>query len=263
MRTRLPSPLTLTALSVLAALAFAHASGCGGSSNSTDMSSTGEGGATTTSSTMTSSSSAAVSSTTSGMTGGGGQATSSSGSGGAGGAGMQSGDCTTDKDCPGSKCVEITPGGYRVCLVPPVEVTMCMGMNGCCSSKDCQAANQKCYPSYGYCGGIVGPMNQCLADACMTDKDCKMAGTVCVAPGLMGNPVFSCIVATCKVDTDCKAQAGGKCAPVHDKCCDLEQLACVYPNGGCRKNSDCPGGYCDVDATGAAVCKQGNPGCPQ
>src|SRR5262245_1996287 len=37
--------------------------------------------------------------------------------GGSGGAPRNSGDCLTSADCGGDPCVELYPGGYRVCAV--------------------------------------------------------------------------------------------------------------------------------------------------
>src|SRR4051794_40752489 len=76
------------------------------------------------------------SSSANGTSSGGPTSTSSATSTSTGGTGKNSGDCDTDSDCPGSKCVELVPGGFRVCLDPQPEATKCSGsmLDQCCSS---------------------------------------------------------------------------------------------------------------------------------
>jgi len=187
-----------------------------------------------------------------GATGGGGGTAGNAGEGGTGGQAMQSGDCDSDADCPGQKCVEVTPGGFRVCTTTPVE------SNGCV--QPCPAG-EKCFSEFGYCGGIVGPMDQCYADACQNMGDCK-AGDICVAAGVLGRPVNMCMALGCKHDTDCTAAPGGSCAPVDSACCGIiESLYCVYPGEGCRHETDCAGGYCANDGT-KSFCMPGMAPCP-
>ena len=169
------------------------------------------------------------------------------------GSSSQSGDCATDADCPGSKCVEVTPGGFKVCVNPPKEVMSCQsGEGGCCSSADCKGPGEKCFVPFGYCGGIVGPGNQCLSDQCQTSSDCADEPSVCLKAGMLGYPINACAPAHCQHDSDCNAKPGGRCAPVKLPCCTTRvALYCVYPNGGCRSNQDCDGAkpYCDIDFT--------------
>lgn len=232
--------------------------GAGGASTVT----TGAGGATTAS---TSTGTSAGSSASSTSTGTGTSATSSTGTG----PGPQSGDCATDADCPGSKCVEVTPGGFKVCLTPPPEVTSCQGgSGGCCKSADCNAnAGEKCYPPFGYCGGIVGPVNQCLSAQCQNNSDCAGDGGICLKAGMAGYPVNACIPAHCQHDSECTAQPGGECAPVKTPCCTVDvELYCVYPNGGCRSDKDCGGNtkFCVIKpTTQLPQCSASPPVCPQ
>ncbi len=233
---------------------------------------TGAGGSTTatTGTTTTTSTTGAGGGTTS-TTGSGGGTTSTTGSGGGTtttGAGgnppVQSGDCDTNADCPGSACKEVTPGGYRVCFAPIAEITTCAGgPGGCCKSEDCPPiSGEKCFPPYYYCGGIVGPMNQCLSDGCQSDSDCKQGNAICVKAGILGRPVNSCMPVGCKHDSDCGAAPGGKCQPVESTCCgEVEGLYCVYAGTGCRRQSDCPGGHCANDGQ-KSYCQGGSAACP-
>jgi hypothetical protein len=180
------------------------------------------------------------------------EATTSAGSTGTG-SGTQSGDCATDTDCPGSKCAEVTPGGFKVCLNPPKEVMSCqVGDGGCCSSADCAGAGEKCYAPFGYCGGIIGPANQCLSDQCQTNSDCAGDPAVCVKAGMLGYPINACAPAHCQLDSECNAMAGGRCAPVKMPCCTTRvELYCVYSNGGCRTDKDCDAAkpFCVIEPT--------------
>src|SRR5262245_17760074 len=60
---------------------------------------------------------------------GAGGAAGSAGTAGGGGA-VPQGDCVTDADCNGSMCVEVTKGGFKVCLSPPPEATQCANPGG-------------------------------------------------------------------------------------------------------------------------------------
>jgi len=176
-------------------------------------------------------------------------ATSATGSTGTG-SGTPSGDCATDADCAGSKCVEVTAGGFKVCLRPPQEVTTCKGgEGGCCSSAEC-TGGAKCYPPFGYCGGIIGPGNQCLSNQCQKDSDCAGDPSICLQAGMLEYPINACAPAHCKQDSECTATPGGRCAPVRMPCCTTRvELYCVYPNGGCQSDDDCSGAkpFCDID----------------
>jgi hypothetical protein len=206
-----------------------------------------------------------------GGTAGSGAGTSSTGSSTSSGS-VSTGDCTTDAQCPGGTCAEITPGGYRICLQPPVEITSCSSPaapnNQCCTSTDCTNGG-KCYSSssFGQCGGpAMEVYNECLKDQCETDADCLGGGSdvqeICAPAGAFGNPVRSCFPTYCVAG--CTAKPGGVCAPVSQPCCSTPGgLACVYP-GGCAKDADCgEGNTCEIDiTTGTGQCSMGPTGCP-
>src|SRR5262245_45711630 len=48
------------------------------------------------------------------------------------------GRCSTNADCPGGTCVELVPGGFRVCSTPPVAPQPCSdagsSLDQCCGS---------------------------------------------------------------------------------------------------------------------------------
>src|SRR5262249_30646036 len=131
-----------------------------------------------------------------------------------------SGSCQSDTDCPGGSCLALTPGGYRVCVVPPVQATTCTSSyDQCCpSTKNLCAAGAPCYagPLVPLCTGAPMAMhNQCGVDQCAKDLDCA-PGQICVPAGAFGFEIRACFDAYCKVDADCTAHAGGVCAPVQD-----------------------------------------------
>lgn len=200
------------------------------------------------------------------------------GTGGTGGKpGKNSGDCDTDADCPGGKCVELMPGGYRVCQFPVQEATACQSpstpMDQCCKSSDC--ATGKCYafPVTPYCGGVM-PVdhNVCASDGCELGKICPVGNEttgMCMPAGAYGYAVSGCVLQNCTHDTDCNAEPGGVCVPVENPCCGQPQgFFCSYPSDGCKKQSDCkPGQSCQpeydpVRKQTVAHCKDGMIGCP-
>jgi len=181
---------------------------------------------------------------------------------GAGGSLPSAADCAVDGDCPGGRCVALTPGGARVCRFTPQPVTSCgPGEMGCCDSAACPAG-ERCFPPVGYCGGLVGPMNRCLRDGCVTDEDCAADAGICALAGDLGLFVNTCVAAAhCQRDADCSAGPGGVCRPLEDPCChQVFALWCWYP-GGCTASADCDGGACGDPATGAATCVP-RPTCP-
>src|SRR5260221_7638874 len=104
------------------------------------------------------------------------------GAGGAGGTPMNSGDCDNTADCGGDPCVELSPGGYRVCVAKVPETTTCSIPPGqCCKSADCGSDARppgKCVagPVEPYCGWpAMIPTNQCASDACNSAADCSRA----------------------------------------------------------------------------------------
>lgn len=174
-----------------------------------------------------------------------------------------SGDCDTDRDCAGGRCVELSPGGYRVCAQPVTEATSCPGRgpDACCKTADCTTGACYEWPLSPYCGGAFPvPHNVCAEEGCATLADCG-AGAVCVPKGALGYKVRACLPARCLRDSDCTAAAGGTCAPIRKPCCSgTYGLYCVYP-GGCRSSADCAGGYCDVTGD-TTKCQTGVPPCP-
>jgi hypothetical protein len=174
-----------------------------------------------------------------------------------------SGDCDTDRDCGGGRCVELSPGGYRVCSQPVAEATSCpgRGLDECCKTADCKTGACYEWPLSPYCGGAFPvPRNVCAEEGCTTLADCG-GGAVCVPKGALGYKVRACLPAKCLRDSDCTAAPGGACAPVRKPCCaGTYGLYCIYP-GGCRSSADCPGGYCDLSGD-TPKCHTGAPACP-
>jgi len=203
----------------------------------------------------------------------GGHAGSTTGGGGHGGAAFNpEGDCSTDADCNGQHCVEVAPGGYKICLHPPPEATTCSPPGGpepdqCCKSTECQGGG-KCYSSQSlpYCGGVGIPMhNQCAGDGCQKDGDCfGPVAQICAPAGAFGSPGKACVNAYCKTDADCTAKPDGRCRPILQGCCAIpEGLACVYA-GGCDAACAADGGkHCEIDpASLEGVCLDGPAPCP-
>jgi hypothetical protein len=229
------------------------------------------GGVTLTTSTSSGFPSGSASGPTSASASSSGATTSaSSSSGGTGGGGaMNSGDCKTNADCTSGQCIAVTPGGFRVCFVPPKMATTCTNtQDQCCpNTKNCPSS-EPCYlgPLVLACSGTpMIPHNQCAVDQCAKDVDCA-AGQLCAPAGTLGLEIRACVNAHCKYDTQCTLYPGGICAPVEDPCCMASDgLFCVYPaNGGCRDNAACgQGQYCSPDANkGVATCQTGGPSCP-
>ena len=205
--------------------------------------------------------------------GGAGAGGSRAGSGGTGatvGAGgghaQNSGDCDTDADCGGDPCVEISPGGYRVCETKVPLATTCSSPAGeCCKTADCAAAGKqgKCLlgPVAPSCGGpALVPTNVCAIDKCTSASGCSGSNGVCVPAGVFGRKVASCMTGGCRRDSECSEGKGGACVPVSGACCPGPVgLYCVY-QGGCVNDGDCTNGHCDV-SSGKAVCAPGGVAC--
>jgi hypothetical protein len=187
---------------------------------------------------------------------------------GAGGA-RNSGDCDTRADCGGTApCVELAPGGYRVCALPVPAATSCSVPAGtCCKSSDCNSGNPngKCVlgPDQRVCSGLTAvPANVCVTDECQTASDCSGGATICAPPGTLGNKAARCFSGGCVFDRDCTQASGGICAPVVGSCCSaVIGLYCVYPDG-CRRDSDCgTGQHCSIQGN-RTTCVAGLVACP-
>jgi hypothetical protein len=192
------------------------------------------------------------------------------GAGGGGGGPKNSGDCQSPSDCGGDACVEVFPGGYRVCAIRVPEATTCSVPPGsCCKSADCAAdakAPARCVlgPVEPRCAGpVIVATNVCASDACASAADCPGENAICALGGTLGRKAARCMTGGCRLDRDCTAEAGGICAPVANPCCDeIAGLFCVYP-GGCRSNRDCASDeHCQTDAT-HAFCAPGGALCPR
>ncbi len=174
------------------------------------------------------------------------------------------GDCRTNADCPGGTCVELVPGGYRVCQTPPTLATGCdpaRPEDQCCTSADCAAGICVLGPAHRFCGGEVrNPFNECVLPECTSTADCHDA--VCAPAGTFA-PMATCVAAACLHDTDCRDEAGGRCVVARDPCCGIPVgLVCSYPSDGCRTDADCAVGYCQSVGGRTRCVDDGGPFCP-
>jgi len=199
-------------------------------------------------------------------TGGG---TRDAGRDGGGGSSVNSGDCEKNADCGGDPCVELYPGGYRVCAMKVVETTTCSTPAGqCCKGADCRGdarASATCVlgPIEPSCGGpAILATNVCASDACAIAADCPGAQGICAPAGTLGRKAARCLDGGCRLDSDCTTEPGGICVPVASQCCaDPSGLFCLY-HDGCRSNADCkPTEHCATDAS-RAYCAPGAVLCP-
>ncbi|NUP09109.1 MAG: hypothetical protein HOW73_23915 [Polyangiaceae bacterium] len=168
-------------------------------------------------------------------------------------------DCSSSADCDGQPCVEVTPGGFKACVIAPIEATECtVPEDECCTTSDCAegiCVSSATFPWFG--PGEPAPFNLCATDLCSVDADCSYEGEICAPAGTMGRPVRACVATRCKVSSECTEFGQGACLPVEEPCSgDILSLECVYPEG-CRENEDCgddaapfgPGEYfCDAGA---------------
>ncbi len=115
-----------------------------------------------------------------------------------------------------------------------------------CTSGKCIEA-----PLTPFCGGAQPQAyNTCAVDICQSNAECTREGQkVCIPAGALGYKVSGCMGVSCLLDADCTAEAGGACILLKDPCCGAPAgLVCSYPTGGCKKDSDCPGGgYCAAE----------------
>lgn len=130
------------------------------------------------------------------------------------------------------------------CPAPAPRATTCIGTDGtsgCSVDSDCTAGtNGYCelssYSSYCYCNY-----------GCLKDSDCG-AGQICQC----GDPVGRCVMADCTSDAECN---GGACATYDSNPgCGGVAYACTVAGDSCLAGSDCPDGYCSLDAVGFRVC---------
>jgi hypothetical protein len=180
------------------------------------------------------------------------------------------GDCETDKNCNGGLCIELAPGGYRVCASGPIEATSCGSPdpqpfpNECCDSSECGKGICVAGPGPEYCGGpAIEPYNYCASDGCQTSADCDaVPNGVCWPAGAYGFPVATCRTGGCRVDADCTEGADGRCLLHPSQCCGVPSLACVYADG-CVSGADCPDDspHCLVQ-DGRTVCSPELEVCP-
>ncbi|MEM9073207.1 MAG: hypothetical protein AAGE52_32180 [Myxococcota bacterium] len=177
------------------------------------------------------------------------------------GDGTTSGECTTSADCRGAECVELIPGGYRVCQDPDPEATSCVGGgfgDMCCNTSECAEGLCITTPIIPFCGGIRPvEMNLCATDQCESDAECRSADDVCLPARVLGRKVRSCLAAECRTDADCTDGVDGQCMPVREACCGTSvRIQCVYEDD-CPRTSCEPGSFCEL-----GVCRPGFPICP-
>jgi len=207
-----------------------------------------------------------------GHSGTGGAGTGGTGTGGtATGGSVNSGDCDDSSDCGGEDCIELAPGGFRICASSPPEATECVSQppmdDECCTTADCAAGACHDFATLPYCGGPQpASYNLCVVDLCSGDGDCPstpQSPALCAPAHVFGSPVRICMTAFCRTDADCGAGPGGICAPIDSPCCGWPQgLGCVYPDG-CRFQQDCPTGSCALDiGTGTGICLDETIPCP-
>jgi hypothetical protein len=205
-----------------------------------------------------------------GGTGGiGGAGTGGAGAAGTGGSGRNTGDCDESSQCGElGECVELAPGGFRVCVQPVEEATECHpdGTFGdeCCDTSECEEGVCLESPLVPLCGGMPPvPVNVCATDECTSTEQCAAENSVCVPAGVWVRKVGTCVTGSCVFDSDCTEYGGGTCQPVQGPCCFAPSgLYCVYP-GGCRTSADCddPSHTC-VIREGQGVCTPDLIACP-
>jgi hypothetical protein len=177
-------------------------------------------------------------------------------------------DCTTDADCMGAPCAELTPGGVKVCLLPPCVPAQCITDEPPAPSQiiHCGPGHQCVVDSFDtgpYCyGGTQGGQCVSTTDACTSDAMCGV-DEICAPRGAFYSVARACVLVFCKTDADCTASPGGRCIVFPDVFTCQVLPACVYP-GGCTGSRDespeCDGGTCHLDpVTHAGVCCDGGP----
>ena len=189
-------------------------------------------------------------------------------------ANVRAGRCVKDGDCdPAGHCVELAPGGYRVCSYPPPAPEVCTndpsGQDECCGT--CAVGACTLQTSCG--GAFIMPRNVCAISACSTNADCG-GGAICLPTGVGSPYARTCMPAgECVRHSDCAASADGVCAlvgivgplslcgpwgcPGAASTQSANGLACVY-GGECAGDEDCAKavGHCEK-VGGRPVCRSG------
>lgn len=170
--------------------------------------------------------------------------------------------CASDLDCPGGTCVELTPGGFRVCSTEPPGPQLCTdaGGSGPFSDECCTTCAQGVCSLVTSCGGaFMVPHNQCLEDACTKNSDCGPKG-LCMPRGAGGRMRYCLANNECLIDEDCNQGPNGACVLTTTVgpaamcspwgCGSLPDgpyvgsLHCEY-NAECTRDVDCGNGHCD------------------
>lgn len=184
------------------------------------------------------------------------------------------GRCAKDADCEASgHCVELAPGGYRVCSYPPPAPEVCTNdpshQDECCVT--CAGGTCTLQTSCG--GAFIMPRNVCAVSDCATNADCG-AGAICLPTGVGSPYARTCMSAgECVRHSDCTTAPDGVCAlvgivgplsvcspwgcPGGASTQPANGLGCVY-GGECAGDEDCAkgGGHCEKIG-GRPVCRSG------
>jgi hypothetical protein len=188
----------------------------------------------------------------------------------------RSGRCAKDADCntdgrTGGHCVELVPGGYRVCSYPPPAPEICTNdpssQDECCGT----CAGGTCTLSTSCGGAYIAPHNICAVSDCASNADCGQ-DAVCLPTGVGDAYARRCMTKNeCLLDADCTAAPGGTCAllgmtgplgtcapwtcPGGEAAQVAIGLVCVY-GSECAADEDCPNGHCE-EVGGRRQCKAG------
>lgn len=175
------------------------------------------------------------------------------------------GRCVTSKDCDGDPCVELVPGGFRVCSHPAAAPQTCtdggesVWPDECCGS--CPGAHSTCTLTVRCGGAYMAPHNVCVTDECQTAADCTGKNPICLPSGVRSDHRTCLADNECLHDSDCKAAPNGACVlpgsvgpagtcnaftcgsgivdPV------AGPLRCVY-GASCTDDADCSGDHCEA-----------------
>ena len=120
--------------------------------------------------------------------------------------------CNDDNDCVGGKCVELTPGGFRVCTYLPPSPQPCTDAgpfpDECCGT----CATGRCTLETSCGGAYVNPHNVCEVDECTSNSDCGSDG-ICLPTGVGSPYKRTCLHGNweCLTDSDCHGFGAGNC----------------------------------------------------